>query len=119
LQSKIINMAERMKDAEDRWLESMFGSQAIADDGFSAAVVRKVKRRLWVRRLALPVAAAIGGVIAFQPLVALVTSMARLVALIPTDTVSTAAGSVPTPQMVVLGAIFMAAGLLGVRLLED
>ena len=54
--SKIINMAEHIKDDADRMLESMFASDPVPDDGFSVRVVRKVRRRIWVRRLTLPIA---------------------------------------------------------------
>ena len=58
--SKIINMADKIKDADDRLLESMFAAEPIADAGFSVRIVKKIRRRLWVRRLALPLAAVIG-----------------------------------------------------------
>jgi len=116
--SKIINMAERMKDAEDRLLEAMFESSPIADDGFSVQVVRKVKKQLWFRRLTLPVAAVIGGVIAFKPLAGLVSLIAGLSTLVPQDTLSMAAGSIPQFQTIVLGAVLLIAGLLGLRMIE-
>jgi len=112
-------MAEKIKDAEDRLLESMFDSRPIADDGFSVRIMRKVRRRLWFRRLALPVAAVTGGAIAFKPLVGLVTALANLWSLIPADLVSGTTGSIPPFQTVLLGAILLAAGLLGMRLLEE
>ncbi len=117
--SKIINMAERIKDAEDRLLESMFESPPLADDDFSVRIVRKINRRLWLRRLTLPTAAVIGGAIAFKPLVGLVTALANLSTLIPADTVSMATSSIPQLQTVVLGAVLLAVGLLGMRMLED
>lgn len=116
--SKIINMAERMKDAEDRLLEAMFESSPIADDGFSVQVVRKVKKQLWFRRLTLPVAAVIGGAIAFKPLAGLVSLIAGLSTLVPQDTLSMAAGSIPQFQTIVLGAVLLIAGLLGMRMIE-
>ena len=70
MKSKIINMAEKIKDAEDRLLESLFESPPLADDGFSTGIVRKINRQMWFRRLTLPFAAVIGGVIAFKPLAA-------------------------------------------------
>ena len=111
-------MAERMKDAEDRLLEAMFESSPIADDGFSVQVVRKVKKQLWFRRLTLPVAAVIGGVIAFKPLAGLVSLIAGLSTLVPQDTLSMAAGSIPQFQTIVLGAVLLIAGLLGLRMIE-
>jgi len=117
--SKIINMADRMKDAEDRLLESMFAAAPIADDGFSARVVGKVRRRLWLRRLALPVAALIGGAIAIKPLAALVTLIASLSMLVPQELLGTLTDFIPQAQTVVLGALLLAVCLLGMRMLED
>ena len=90
--SKIIIMAERIKDAEDRLLESLFESPPVADDGFSAKVVSRINRRLWLRRLTLPVAMAIGGTIAFKPLAALVDMLTRLSPLIPPEIINEVAG---------------------------
>ena len=117
--SKIINMADRMKDAEDRLLESMFAAPPIADDGFSVRVVGKVRRRLWLRRLALPVAALLGGAIAIKPLTALVTLIASLSALLPQELFGIIAEFIPQAQTVVLGALLLAVCLLGIRTLED
>jgi hypothetical protein len=118
LTSKIINMAEKIKDAEDRLLESLFESPPLADDGFSAGIVRKINRQLWFRRLTLPVAAAIGGAIAFKPLAGLVTTLANLSSLIPQDLVSGATSSIPQFQTIVMGAILLAVGLVSMRFLE-
>ena len=117
--SKIINMAERIKDAEDRFLESMFDSAPIADDGFSTAIVRKIRRRLWLRRLALPVAAMIGGAIAIKPLAGLVTAAVRLSSLLPQELLTATFSLVPQAPMIVLGAMLLAACLLGLRALDD
>ena len=112
-------MAERIKDAEDRLLESLFDSKPVADDGFSVAVVRKVNRRLWVRRFTLPIAVTIGGAIAFKPLAGLVTALSSLSTLIPQSTFSVATSSIPQLQIVVLGAALLAVALTGMRILED
>jgi uncharacterized membrane protein YdbT with pleckstrin-like domain len=112
-------MAERIKDAEDRLLESMFASPPIADDGFSARVVRKMNRRIWLRRLTLPIAATIGGIIAIKPLAGLVALLSSLSSLIPADTINMASNSIPQFQTVVLGAILLAVCLVSTRFLED
>ncbi|MCJ7592444.1 MAG: hypothetical protein MUO51_13925 [Woeseiaceae bacterium] len=112
-------MAERIKDAEDRLLESMFASPPLADDGFSVRVVRKINRRLWLRRLTLPIATIIGGFIAFKPLSGLVAVLSSLSSLIPTDTINMATSSIPQFQTVVLGAILLAVCLLSTRLLDN
>jgi hypothetical protein len=112
-------MAEKSKDAEDLLLGSMFDSQPVADDGFSVSVVRKIRRRLWLRRLAVPLAAVIGGAIAFKPLTGLVAALSQLWVLIPETAISAAAGSIPQLHIVVLGAVLLVAGLVGMRILED
>lgn len=119
MKSKIINMAEKIKDAEDRMLEALFATPPVADDGFSNRIVRKLRRRLWVRRLTLPVAGLIGGAIAFKPLAGLVSLLANLSALVPGELVSATANSIPQVQIIVLGAILLLACLLGMRFLED
>ena len=118
MKSKIINMAEKIKDAEDRLLEPLFDSPVLADDGFSAGIVNRINRRLWFRRLTLPVAAVIGGLIAFKPLTGMVTTLANLSSLIPQDLVSGATSSIPQFQTIVLGAILLIVGLVSMRMLE-
>ena len=49
-------MAERQKDNEDLVLEALFRAEPIADDGFCKRVVARVRRRVWTRRVTLPVA---------------------------------------------------------------
>ena len=117
--SKIINMAERIKDAEDRFLETMFASAPIADDGFSAAVVRKVRRDLWLRRLMVPVAALIGAVIAFKPLAGLVTAVISLSSLLPQEMLNATTTVIPQAQTIVLGGMLLVAFMLGLRSLEE
>ena len=112
-------MAERIKDAEDRFLESLFESPPVADDGFSARIVRKINRQIWIRRLTLPLAAVIGGAIAFKPLTGLVSAIANFWVLVPDEIVSGATSSIPQFQTMAMGAILLAVGLIGVRLLED
>jgi len=109
LKSKIIIMADKIKDAEDVFLESLLGAETIADDGFSDRVVVKIRRRQWLRNLLLPVAAAIGAAIAFKPAMALVAITAKFVA---TDLI-------PSSQLVVTGGLLLAVTLLGLRLLDD
>ena len=117
--SKIINMAERIKDEKDRMLESMFASEPIADNGFSARVVRKVRRRIWLRRLTLPVASLIGALIAFKPLTQLVTLIAGLVQVIPQDVLDVSSIVVPQLPMLVLGAMLLATCMIGLRMIDD
>ena len=118
--SKIINMAERIKDEEDRLLESMFASEPIADDGFSAQIVHRVRRRMWVRRLTMPVTTVIGLLVSFKPLTELVTSVAGLTQLLPLDKFGVSSEQVIAQlPMFVLGAMLLAALMVSMRALED
>ena len=117
--SKIINMAEHIKDDADRMLESMFASDPVADDGFSVRVVRKVRRRIWVRRLTLPIATLVGAAISFKPLAGLVTTLAGLTQLIPQDVVALSQNALPQLPYIVLGAMLLATCMVGLRFLED
>jgi len=119
LTSKIINMAEKLKDAEDRLLESMFQSESIADDGFSRQIVTKIRRRMWLRRLALPVAIFVGGSIAIKPVSQLSVAVSKLLTVIPVELLETPVAWIPQPQYVVLGAMLLAAAMLGMRMLEE
>jgi hypothetical protein len=119
----IINMADRMKDAEDLKLESLFASDTIADDGFSTRIEKRIRRQLWVRRLALPVALLIGGAIAVKPLSNLLTALFRFVSVLP-DNVSSnfgAVSSIDLPQMstLMMGGMLVLVAVMITRMLED
>ena len=64
-------MAEKIRDAQDQLLESMFQSEPIEDAGFSDRIVGRIRRGIWVRRLSLPVAMLLGGAFAIKPLMQL------------------------------------------------
>lgn len=127
--SKIINMAEKMKDAEDRLLESMFSAQVIADDGFSRRVVARIRRRLWVQRLALPIALIVGGAVALKPALQLMQVAPRLLAIVPQRLLDVPASWLPLLdssafgtsfiQIIGLGAMLLTVAFLGIRLLEE
>lgn len=111
-------MAETMKDAEDRMLESILGSEAIADDGFSERIVAKVRRRLWIRRLTLPIAAAIGVSIAFQPVLSLFQWLRGLL-----ETVAPVNGAalpgLPSLTLLVGGGLLFVMVIAAAQMLED
>ncbi len=112
-------MADKIRDSEDQLLESLLASPPIADAGFSEQVVRKVKRGLWLRRLVLPVAIAIGGLFAIKPLSGLVALATKIPAVVPNDLVAGTAGAMPQFSMLAMGGLLLAACMLGARLLED
>jgi predicted membrane-bound mannosyltransferase len=112
-------MADRLKDAEDRLLEAMFAAQSIADDGFSGRVVRRIRRRLWLRRLLLPAAILVGGAIALEPVTEFVGIVARLSTVLPTEMVSASIDFVPQLQTIVLGAMLFGVFVLGLRTINE
>lgn len=65
---RIIDMADRSKDTEDKILEYLFQSEPVHDAGFSTRTMTQLRRKLWVRRLALPIAFLLGALIAVKPL---------------------------------------------------
>ena len=115
--SKIINMAEKLKDAEDRMLESMFAAEPVADDGFSSRVITKIRRRIWVRRLALPIAMVVGGAIAIKPASQVVIAATKLLTIVPQDVVVAPAEWLPQVQNIAVSGSFMQTALYGVLLL--
>jgi hypothetical protein len=122
LESKIINMADRLKDEEDRKLEALFASEPIADDGFSARVMARVRRQIWVRRLSLPLAFVIGASIAARPLMQLVDTLAGLLEFIP-RTLASNLEVLPTlqaPQMqsILLGILLLLAAMTAGKLVN-
>jgi hypothetical protein len=129
LTSKIINMAEKFKDAEDRLLESMFAAESIEDDGFSHRVVTHIRRRLWIRRLALPVAMVIGGAIAVKPASDLIIAASKLLTVVPKNLVEAPASwlpelqgvaiGAPVMQTLVFGSLLLVVALVGSRIILD
>jgi len=116
-------MVERLKDKEDRMLESLFASESIADNGFSQKVVSRVRRRIWIQRLSLPIAFVVGGAIAVKPLSQFVAAMSKMFVFIP-QSFSSRIESVPFDRLPPVSSIFIAATLVMVfllvsRLLED
>ncbi|MDJ0812646.1 MAG: hypothetical protein QNJ23_02890 [Woeseiaceae bacterium] len=122
-------MAEKLRDAEDRMLESLFASEPIADDGFSQRVVRRIRRRIWIRRLALPVAMVVGGAIAIKPASQILVAASKLLTVVPQDVVVKPAEWLPQVQgiaisgslvqMAIYGTVLLGVGLLGARALTD
>lgn len=123
--SKIINMVERMKDDEDLALEALFASEPIADDGFSNRVLKRLRRRLWVRRLALPIAAAAGLSIALPPSLEAARTLGGLLPRLPLERIAggrfadLAAGTVPDASMIAVVAVAVLAILCLLPVLED
>ncbi len=123
MKSTIINMAERMKDSEDLRLESLFASDAIADNGFSNRVMKRLRRQIWVRRLALPIAFIVGAAIAFKPVVGLVSALGSLISVMPESLAAEStlipANLVPAGSTVMLGVMAVAVVTMIGKMLEE
>jgi hypothetical protein len=122
LTSKIINMAERMKDPEDLKLEGLFREEPVADDGFSVSVVARVRRQVWVRRLSLPVAIAIGSLIGIKPLLELAGTLPQIFSIIPVDKLGADVlpiDALPQGSTLMIGATLIMAVMFASRLLEE
>jgi len=54
---------------EEKQLTALFAGALgpLADEGFSAAVVRRIRRRIWIRRAVLGGAVIVGALLAFPP----------------------------------------------------
>ncbi len=112
-------MVNRLKDSEDRLLESLFGSEPVLDNGFSTRVLTRLNRRLWVRRLALPIALLIGTAIAVKPLSQLVMTFSKLLTLIPVDVGGMSMDFIPQTTTVILGGLVLVAMMTVTKLLEE
>ena len=112
-------MADRLKDNEDKMLESLFGSEPVPDNGFSVRVMTRLNRRLWIRRLALPAAFLIGAVVAVKPLSQLVVTFSKLVTVIPADVGGLSMDIIPQTTTVFLGGLLLAAMMMVTKILED
>ena len=119
MKSKIINMADKIKDVDDEMLGALFRAEPIADDGFSERIVRKIRRRLWLQRFTLPTAVAIGAAISLKPLSMLLTSLVGLIGALPVDWFAMSAAWIPPLPMLVLGGMLFAVCMLGMRLFEE
>ena len=96
-------MADRTRDDEDRLLESLLAFEPVADDGFSERVVRRIRRQLWIRRLALPIAMLVGMAIAIRPLLELVSLGSALLGMLPSEWSSLPFDWLPQAPVLLLG----------------
>jgi hypothetical protein len=119
LQSNIINMADRTADELDRLLESALRQEPIPDNGFSRRIVARIRRQIWVNRLALPVAIAIGSAVALKPVLQLVSALLPLANALPADLVVAPLQFLPQLQLLVLGGMVCAICVMLYGMVEE
>ncbi len=117
--SNIINMADKTTDREDELLQSLFAAEPVEDDGFSDRVVRKLRVRIWVQRLTLPVAALIGFAVAINPLMDLLALMPSLASMVPARFAFDIGSALPATPSLVVGGLLLIGGLGALQLLDD
>lgn len=72
-------MVDRKRETEDKILETLFQSESVRDAGFSVRTMKLLRRRMWVQRLALPIAFLLGAVIAVKPLSQLIVTFIKFI----------------------------------------
>ncbi len=112
-------MVDRLKDNEDKLLESLFRSDPVSDNGFSRKIVFEIKRRIWIRRLTLPAAFVVGAAIAVKPLSQLAVTFSKLLTLIPINFGGLSLGNFPQISTVLLGALLLVAMMMVSKMLEE
>ena len=115
-------MADRLKDDVDLKLEALFRYEPVQDDGFSARVLVRVRRQMWVRRLSLPIAIAIGTVFAVKPLVQLTDSIPKIVGIVPqglANIIDWPLDGMLQGTTIIPGIMLLAAMLMIGRMLEE
>lgn len=119
MKSKIINMAEKIKEPEDQFLEQLFAPEAIADDGFSDRIVGRIRRRNWLRRGAFFTAIAVGGAVAFKPAAEMASLVYRVAFDSSTGLFGLSTDWVPSLSMMLAGGVLFAATMFALRIVED
>ena len=122
MQSKIINMAERLKDEADTTLESWFSGEPVRDDGFSLRVVARVRRQMWVRRLSLPIAFLVGIAVSAKPILQLANALPNFLDSVPLGGINIEQlpiSSFPQSSTIFFGVMLLATVLMVSRMLEE
>ena len=112
-------MADKTSDAVDRFLASAFEAEPIADDGFSDGIVATIRRRIWINRLALPIAILVGVAFALKPALQLINVLLPLLNVMPVELASVPMQFLPQIQLIVMGGMAFAAGITLIKMLEE
>ena len=94
-------------------------SEPIPDAGFSDRIVKRIRRGIWINRLALPLAAAIGAAFAIKPATQLVTALLPLLNVMPVDVVSAPMEFLPQMQTFLFGGMAFIVAIMLYRVFEE
>ena len=114
-------MAEKTQDAEDRLLNAMFQADGteIADAGFSDRVVRRIRRQMWVRRLALPIAMVVGAAIAVKPASQLLSIGSQVFDSVAAESLLPNSALLAQLPIILVGGLALALVMATFRLFEE
>ena len=114
-------MAEKTQDAEDRLLSAMFQADGteIADDGFSDQIVRRIRRQMWVRRLALPIAMVVGAAIAVKPASQLLSIGSQVFDSVAAESLLPNSALLAQLPIILVGGLALALVMATFRLFEE
>lgn len=110
-------MVERQKDKDDLMLEALFRPERISDDGFSRRVVARVRRRVWTRRITLPLAVVAGSIVAAEPVASLLRTAFELLSTVSGSPITS--DWVPSSFTLVAGAVLFGVLLTTLNVLEE
>ena len=100
-------------------LESMFRSEPIDDDGFSGQIISRIRRRIWLRRLALPIAMLVGAAIAIKPMMQLVAALSLLSDFVPRDSFALPETILAQLPIMVAAGCLLVVGIVTFQVSED
>jgi hypothetical protein len=112
-------MAEKMQDAEDRLFAALLRADEIEDAGFSNRIVTRIRRDIWLRRLALPVAMLLGGAIAVRSLLQLGSVFSVLIESLRVNPVALPATMVAQLPMILTVGCLMLIAIITFKLSEE
>lgn len=108
-----------MKDVDDRKIEQLFRNETLADRGFSERIVRRLRFRVWIQRLIMPLALTVGGLIAFPSLLSVLRPLSGMVDALPANLAALSAIEGPQMTSALIAVGCLVAALCFAPMLKD
>jgi hypothetical protein len=112
-------MAEKLQDADDLLLANLLRAESIEDAGFSRRIVARIRRRIWLRRLALPSAMLFGGAIAGKSLLQFGSILTLLGNALPDNLLAESQSVLAQVPMLLTMGCLMLIGIITFKLSEE